>query len=89
MNNIDVEDLVKLSRWLMGYVMELHDFRNGILKVNYETIDRDKIMHYVKGKFPQLQGIGQQLLFRELGINPKDNQDAIKRAIKHIKEINI
>jgi hypothetical protein len=51
---------------LMGYIMELHDFRNELLspelKDNLEGIQEHIIM-----KFPALQGTRNQRMFKELG----------------------
>lgn len=85
-NLIDTnQDLMKLSRWLMGYVMELHDFRNKALCKEYHD-DLGKMRDHIIGQFPQLQGFNQQQLFKKLGIDAKKNQEAIKRAVKYIKE---
>lgn len=77
-----IENLTELSRWLMQYLMELHDFRNKAISKEFDTYD--KLQDYLIGQFPMLQGSGNHRLFRELGIN-KFNQQKVKDAVRHIK----
>lgn len=68
-NNIEqlIENQEKTIMWLCGYVMELHEFRDGIFNVNKESKNLDEVMDYVISKFPQLQGTANQRVFEELG----------------------
>ena len=82
--NTETEDLIELSRWLMGYVMELHDFRNKLCKKELlDTMD-EEVKDIVKMQFPMLQGSNNHTLFRELGIEDLDKKKA-KRATMLIR----
>lgn len=71
--------------WLCGYVTELHDFRNEIFKINKESEgDSEKIMDYVVGKFPMLQGSSTHRVFEELGTIEVDT----KVIAKTVNDLN-
>jgi len=79
------ENLTELSRWLMGYVMELHDFRSNLTKREYIEKMPEDLKDEILMKFPMLQGTSNQRRFRELGLD-KFNQEQVKNAVKYIEE---
>lgn len=82
------KDFELTTMWLCGYVMELHDFRNGIFKVNKDTRNLEAVMDYVVGQFPMLQGSSNHRQFEYFGkqVNVKDINENIKNVMKILRE---
>lgn len=81
----DGKNLTELSRWLMGYVMELHDFRSKLTSRKHLESMTEELKDEIMLKFPMLQGTQNQRRFRELGLSDF-SQDKVKSAIKYIEQ---
>jgi len=82
-NNNDeyVEQLENTVKCLMGYVMELHDFRSKLTSLEFKE-DHEGLRNYIFMKFPMLQGSKNQRVFRELGKNANwDDVGSVVRAL--------
>jgi len=78
-----VEQLENSVKCLMGYVMELHDFRNKLTSLEFKE-DHEGLRNYIFMKFPMLQGSRNQRVFRELGEN--SNWDDVGPVVKALLE---
>ena len=77
------EDLTELSRWLMGYVMDLHDYRARLMKHEYLINMDSDLKDEITMTFPTLQGSRTQSKFRDIGYSQdyKLDQEKVHRAI--------
>jgi len=78
-------------KYLMGYIMELHDFQSNALKIVFkENRKDDELEDFIFLEFPMLQGSRNHRTFRELGKNsaPHDVVSVAKILIEKATKNN-
>ncbi len=87
------KELIMFSRWLIGYVMDLHEHHGKMFSIVKNAKEIEEIKDLViehNMRFPVLQGFSNQMNFKKVGFTKDEekelDQDAMHRAFKAIQE---